>query len=186
MSGTLSPVWLDLLKYLEIHGSSFAGSMLQGGPRHISCEAQGCLPALLWLLDNNVGTQEGPQGGTGTSRGRGFSVSSTSGCEGYSCLQPGFLFLVFSYPLRGRFRKWSSGQFCPRDTAGSGVTWGGHIRDGIGTRHTEARAAARMHRTGPAKAHLVPMSAEQALGKPGPEAGGLGSTLHGAGPQAAA
>ena len=108
LSGTLSPVQLDLLKYLGIHGSAFAGSVLQGAPRRSSCEAQGCLPALLWHLDNHVGAQEGPQGGAGTSRGRGFSVSSTSGYKGYSCPQPGFLFLVSSHPPRGRSRKWSS------------------------------------------------------------------------------
>ena len=53
--------------------------------------------------------------------------------------------------------QWSSeGAALPQGHSRIWGTWGGHIRDGIGTQHEEARAAARMHRTGPAKDHLVP------------------------------
>ena len=64
------------------------------GPRSISREAWRMPPTFLRLLDNRVGTQEGPWGRAGMSRVHGLPVSS--------CLRKGwggdilFLGLVFS------------------------------------------------------------------------------------------
>lgn len=143
-----------------------------GAPRRSSCEAQGCLPALLWHLDNHVGNLGGPQGGVGDQQGATSLFPPPRGARGYSCPQPGFLFLVSSHPPRGRSRKWSSvSAGLPQGHSGiwslrSHQGWYWHPAYG-------GQGCLRMLGRAQPRTTWSLMSAVQAL-ETSPEAGGLG------------
>lgn len=154
-------MWLDLLKYLGIHGSPFAGCS-RGAPG--ASPVKLCSPLALRQPSGDPG---GTAGRSGDLQGAWLFCFLHLGARGVFLSSAWFslpcLFSPTTWQVSDSGPQW--GQLCPRDTAGSGVTWGGHIRDGIGTRHTEARAAARMHRTGPAEDPLVPDVSGAGTGK---------------------